>query len=169
MRAQIISIIAFITLFLFLLIVATSIAQADLCQGGRFKPCTCWRDAPRAVHYRPKLNQCKGNAAVILSGKYKNSFSVVVRDIENRDRWPLAGLPGCGSDDVLAGLSKCSAFKTQRVIKGPVLNVYCLGASGNSDLFKQVTRITIKLRDLPGSNMDPLARICLASPNLPLN
>jgi hypothetical protein len=144
------------------------------CQGGVFKPCVCAKDVPTVVQYRPAVKECGRKAAIILSGKYKDVFSVVVRDRENKDRWPPAGMNGCTpyERDVLA-LLKCSAFKVQAII--PVENeagdaeVHCLGASGYSTLFKRVTRMTAKLSDVPNSTNDPLARWCLAGPTKPLN
>jgi hypothetical protein len=118
--------------------------------------------------------ECNNNAAVILSGKYKNIFSVVVRDTENRDRWPESGFGNCTpyERDVLA-LNKCSAFKVQekfRIGAGrKAAMVHCLGASGYSALFRKVVRMTAKLEDVPGSSEDPLVRWCLRRRRLPLN
>lgn len=145
------------------------------CQGSRgFKKCVCAKDVPTVVQYRPAVKECSRKAAVILSGKYKDVFSVVVRDKENKDRWPPTGLNGCSAfeRDVIA-LNKCSAFKVQKII--PVENkdgdaeVHCLGASGYSKLFKRVVRMTAKLADIPNSTQDPLVRWCLAGPKTPLN
>lgn len=144
------------------------------CQGGLFKPCVCPRDVPKVVQYRPAVKECDGSAAIILSGRYANVFSVVVRDRENKDRWPPTGINGCTAyeRDVLA-LHRCSAFKAQKVIKidddrGDA-TVHCLGASGYSTLFRRVTRMTAKLSDVPNSTNDPLARWCLAKPTEGLN
>jgi hypothetical protein len=144
------------------------------CQGGLFKPCVCAKDVPSIVQYRPSVRECNGRAAIILSGKYKDVFSMVVRDKENKDRWPPQGINGCTAyeRDVLA-LHKCSAFKAQRVLevddeRGDA-TVHCLGASGRSPLFKRVVRMTAKLADIPNSTADPLARWCLRGPNQPLN
>lgn len=144
------------------------------CQGGLFKPCVCAKDVPSIVQYRPSVRECDGRAAIILSGKYKDVFSVVVRDKENKDRWPPQGINGCTAyeRDVLA-LHKCSAFKAQQVLeiedeRGDA-TVHCLGASGRSPLFKRVVRMTAKLADIPNSTADPLARWCLRGPNQPLN
>jgi hypothetical protein len=144
------------------------------CQGGLFKPCVCAKDVPSIVQYRPAVQECGGKAAIILSGKYKDVFSVVVRDKENKDRWPPQGINGCTAyeRDVLA-LLKCSAFKAQEVLdiedaRGDA-TVHCLGASGRSKLFKRVVRMTAKLADIPNSTADPLARWCLKGPAEPLN
>ena len=144
------------------------------CQGGVFKPCVCSKDVSKLIQYRPSVKECNGRAAVVLSGKYRNAFSAVVRDKENKDRWPPQGINGCSSfeTNVLA-LNKCSAFKAQKVI-GVEDNksdayVHCLGASGYSSLFRRVSRITIKLADIPNSTNDPLARLCLVGPKDALN
>jgi len=155
-------------------LVASIKKKPRYCQGGVFKPCVCAKDVPTIVQYRPAVKECDNKAAIILSGKYKDVFSVVVRDRENKDRWPLSGINGCSAfeRDTL-GLNKCSAFKVQKVI--PVENtdgdaeVHCLGASGYSTLFKRVSRMTAKLSDVPNSTTDPLARWCLAGPTNPLN
>jgi hypothetical protein len=144
------------------------------CQGAFFAPCVCPNDVNRSIQYRPAVTECDGNAAVILSGRYLNSFSAVVRDGENRDRWPREGMNGCSAfeRDVLA-LNKCSAFKAQKVLNvasgSRKAKVHCLGASGYSSLFRGVTRITVKLADSPNSSNDPLARLCLRHPTRALN
>ena len=146
----------------------------EYCNGNRFKACVCFQDVSRDMRYRPSVKECGGNAAIILYGKYANIFSVVVRDSENRDRWPESNFGGCTpyERDTLA-LNKCSAFKVQErfpVEKGRIkASVNCLGASGYSTLFKKVRRVTAKLSDSPDSNEDPLIRWCLKKPTLPLN
>lgn len=146
----------------------------EYCQKGRFAPCVCWYDVAREMRYRPSVRECGGSAAVILSGKYLSVFSVVVRDSENRDRWPTSGYGGCSyyERDVL-GLNQCSAFKVQKKIR---LNsdrgdsiVHCLGASGYAKLFNRVVRVTAKLSDAPDSNKDPLVRWCLRRSDKQLN
>lgn len=144
------------------------------CRGGAFKPCVCPKDVTKLVQYRPAVKECNGRAAIILSGKYLSAYSAVVRDYENKDRWPPQGINGCSvfERDTL-GLNKCSAFKVQEVL--PIENevadaeIHCLGASGYSTLFRKVSRITIKLADIPGSNSDPLVRLCLAGATEALN
>jgi hypothetical protein len=144
------------------------------CNTGPFKPCVCASDVPSVVQYRPAVKECGRKAAIILSGKYKDVFSVVVRDKENKDRWPVNGINGCTpyETNVLA-LNKCSAFKAQKVIDvsndAGDATVHCLGASGYSTLFLRVRRMTAKLVDVPNSTSDPLARWCLAGPAVPLN
>lgn len=154
---------------------ATSKKKLRYCQGGRFAACVCWQDVSKDVSYRPSYAKCGGKAAVLTRGKYKNIFSVVVRDSENRDRWPVSGFSGCSY--ALANSksppNKCSAFKVQKVFyentsKG-IQRVNCLGAPGTSSLFKKVTRMTAKLSDVPNSTNDPLARWCLRSPKASLN
>lgn len=150
-----------------------------MCMGGRFKPCVCAADVSKLVQYRPSIAQCGKRAGVVLSGKYLSAFSVVVRDRENRDRWPLQfpttgrGFGGCNLAQAKAGLARCSAYKVQKIIK--VTNesgnaeVHCLGQSGYAPLMKGISRITIKLDDIPGSNADPLERLCLKNATTPLN
>ncbi len=144
------------------------------CRGGAFKPCVCPRDVTKFVQYRPAVKECLGRAAIILSGKYLSAYSAVVRDYENKDRWPVSGINGCSAfeRDTL-GLNKCSAFKVQDVVlvedETADAEIHCLGASGYSTLFTRVSRITIKLADIPGSTNDPLARLCLSGPTEPLN
>lgn len=152
----------------------TIVKKPRYCQGGLFKPCVCPRDVPSIVQYRPSVAECGNKAAIILSGKYKKVFSIVVRDKENKDRWPPQGINGCSAyeRDTL-GLNKCSAFKAQKVIavedsRGDA-TVHCLGASGYSTLFRRVSRMTAKLSDVPNSSADPLARWCLASQTEALN
>lgn len=148
--------------------------KVKYCKGGRFEPCVCTPYVSRLARYRPAIAECDGKAGIVLSGKYTNVYSVVVRDTDNRDRWPESGFQGCTDyeTNVLA-LNKCSAFKTQdrfKVVNGKrQSSVFCLGASGYSTLFRKVARITVKLADDPTSNNDPLVRWCLKKPGLPLN
>lgn len=144
------------------------------CNTGPFKPCVCASDVPSIVQYRPSVRECGRKAAIILSGKYKDVFSVVVRDKENKDRWPVNGINGCTPYETnVIALNKCSAFKAQKVIQvensAGDASVHCLGASGYSTLFKRVTRMTAKIADVPNATTDPLARWCLLGPETPLN
>jgi hypothetical protein len=151
-------------------------APPNFCQGGIFKPCVCSRDVPIDVQYRPSVKECGGNAGVMLYGKYLSVFSVVVRDRENRDRWPVSGYNGCSF--ALANSSappaRCSAFKVQgkvRVGAGTADEglLHCFGDDGYSALMRNVVRVTAKLRDIPGSSADPLERWCLNGPIGELN
>lgn len=152
--------------------------QGDVrfCQGRRFKPCVCAEDVPTDVSYRPTYAGCDGNAAIITRGEYLDIFSVVVRDRENRDRWPVSGFNGCSRRLATSKFppNRCSAFKAQKNYfqqneLGQEERVFCLGAPGTSKLFSRVTRITAKLSDVPNSSNDPLERWCLVSPTQPLN
>lgn len=158
------------------LVSAQSESAPRYCQGRRFKPCVCAPDVPITVSYRVSYEACGGNAAIITRGKYLNIFSAVVRDKENRDRWPRSGFGGCSSRlaNSAAPPNRCSAFKAQRTfyqqnLEGEDERVFCLGAPGTSTLFRNVVRITAKLQDVPGSSRDPLARWCLSSPTEDLN
>lgn len=149
--------------------------KINYCKGGRFQPCVCVKDVAKQIQYRPAVEECGNNAAIILSGKYLSVYSTVVRDGENRDRWPAEGTSNCTSAETALGLNKCSVFKVQKELgiesetKLGDAEVHCLGASGYSKLFSRVSRITIKLSDSPDSNADPLVRACLAGPTRPLN
>lgn len=146
------------------------------CQGGRFKPCVCAEDVSTDMQYRPAVKECNGNAAVMLYGKYRRSFSVVLRDTENRDRWPVSGFNGCSfrlatSD---APPAYCSMFKTRRTVAVAAGTsnqgrLHCFGAPGYSSFMKRVVRVTVKLADVPNSKSDPLVRWCLNGPTEPLN
>lgn len=157
--------IRIIIFFLILLVVPeATFAEAAMCHGGRFEPCICWRQVPIEVAYRPKERVCRGNAAVILRGSLIRSFSVVVRDRNNSDRWP----------DLSCEQNYCSVFKTQKVIyrkkKGVRERVNCLGAPGKHRLFKNVQRITVKVSDIPNKNgIKDLRRYCIRSPKKKLN
>lgn len=151
-------------------------ARPRFCQGGRFKPCVCSRDVTLDMQYRPAVRECNGNAAVMLYGKYRSSFSVVLRDSENRDRWPRFGFNGCSSAlaNSDAPPAYCSMFKTQdtvAVATGTANQgrLHCFGAPGYSSFMSRVVRVTVKLADIPNSNKDPLVRWCLKGPTEPLN
>jgi len=148
----------------------------SLCQGGRFKQCVCADQVTRDVQYRPSITECGKKAGIILYGRYRSAFSIVLRDPENRDRWPASGFNGCSSE--LANSDSppayCSAFKAQKTFRigrrtADEGVLYCFGASGNSPLLRRVVRATVKLRDIPGSSADPLVRWCLNGPKEPLN
>lgn len=158
---------------------AVKVDNPRMCMGGRFKPCVCAADVSELVQYRPSIAQCGKKAGIVLSGKYLSAFSVVVRDRENRDRWPLQfpvtgqGYGGCNLAQAKTGLARCSAYKVQKIIQVSDENgnaeVHCLGQSGYAPLMKGISRITIKLDDVPGSNADPLERLCLKNATTPLN
>ena len=150
-----------------------------MCDGNRFKPCVCAPDVTKSVQYRPSVTECDGRAAIILSGEYLRAFSVVVRNRANADRHPIIfpvnapGYGGCTLAVAKTGLAKCSAYKVQKIIRvkneGGNAVVHCLGQSGYTDLMKDISRITVKLQDVPGSHADPLERLCLWGATVPLN
>ena len=149
---------------------------APLCGGEfGFKRCTCAPNVPSFIRYRPAVEECGGNAAAILSGEMLDAFSIVVRDTQNRDRWPAAGsgFGGCSADlaESESPPNRCSAFKVQSRFKigGGVAEMHCFGASGYSDIFADASRMTVKLSDDPFSNNDDIERYCLAGPTVPLN
>ena len=140
-----------------------------------FKRCVCAAQVPSYVRYRPSVLECNGNAAAILSGRLNNAFSIVIRDTQNRDRWPEAGsgFGGCSFEiaNSKSPPAACSAFKAQSrfEIGDGTTEVYCFGASGYSPIFSDAARLTVKLTDNPFSNDDDIERYCLESPILPLN
>ncbi len=140
-------------------------------RGSRFKPCICAAEVPNSIQYRPTLAACGGKAAAILSGSFASAFSVVLRDKQNRDRWPAANYNGCSAAETALGLNKCSAFKCQEVIKASGEQICCFGEPGTSRIMRGASRMTIKFRDIPNAGNDPLARICLSgfSPRRNLN
>jgi hypothetical protein len=140
--------------------------------------CVCPNEVTTLVQYRPSIQQCGKNAGIIVSGRYIKMFSAVVRDKQDRDRWPAKGVNGCSRSQVAAGLGKCSVFKVQKIIAvdnaGGDAEVHCLGASGYSTLFRDVARITIKPpREAASTQVHPeavkLERLCLNGPDLALN
>jgi hypothetical protein len=148
-----------------------SSAPAARCNESVFKPCICAKNVPETIKYRPSLAACGGKAAAILEGEYGNSFSVVLRDRENRDRYPASGFNGCSKAEADLGLAKCSAYKCQKVTRKNGKLICCFGGSGDSAVLSKASRMTIKLRDVPGSSDDPLLRVCLNrfSPRVKLN
>lgn len=112
----------------------------------------CMKRVPTSVQYRPSLPQCGGKAAVILSGKYLNAFSVVVRDHHGNDRDPLN--PDCADN-------LCSPFKVHHRLRMAGANVHCLGASGYSQVYKTVRRITIKKKNPVRDIYRDIDRYCL--------
>ena len=140
-----------------------------------FKRCVCAENVRSSMRYRPALTECNGNAAAILDGEYLNAFSIVVRDSQNRDRWPAAGSGFGGCSAALANSesppNSCSAFKVQEKIEvaGGAAVVHCFGASGYSNIFSDVVRVTIKNSDDPFSSDDDIDRLCLSLGSLPLN
>jgi hypothetical protein len=157
------------------------VLPAARCNEGTFMPTVCWGEVPDTVKYRPSYEACGGDAAILLSGPFANAYSVVLRDVMNRDRFPPcsrsgSNYNGCSFQQCnTLGLNRCSAFKCQRVFKTGSgrrrEQVCCLGDSGNSSVLSKATRMTIKLRDVPGSNSDPLVRLALKrnNPRLRLN
>jgi hypothetical protein len=168
------------SVFLFLFI-ACGLCQAqsssnppENCRCGRTaRKAVCPVDVPEDAAYRPTFLGCGGNAAVILKGAFLNSFSVVMRDSLNRDRFPVAGSGYGGCSKALADSAapprRCSAFKASReyftTINDEPARVVCFPERGNSSLFSDVRRMTIKVTNSAAT----LRRFCLNRSNLPLN
>ena len=136
---------------------------AARCNESVFKPCICPAAVPEDVKFRSRLAACGGKAGIILEGEWAGAYSVVLRDRLNRDRYPSFGYNGC-SKDLASGESppnKCSAFKVQKKIRSKGKVTHCFGNRGTDKILAKATRMTVKLKDVPGSSSDPLARICL--------
>lgn len=133
------------------------------CNESVFKPCVCPAIVPEEVKFRSRLAACGGKAAVILEGEWAGAYSVVLRDRLNRDRYPSSGYNGCSAEEAggEAPPNKCSAFKVQKKIKSAKKVIHCFGNRGTDKILAKASRITVKLKDVPGSSTDPLARICL--------
>ena len=120
---------------------------------------------PRGVSYEPALAECGGKAAIILSGKFLNSFSVVARACDNGDRDP------CYKNDDSCGTNSSSPFKMQKTIEAVIqgsdssvpAKIHCLKEAGDSKVFKMVRRITIKRRDPVLNPATDVFRLCLPS------
>lgn len=136
---------------------------AARCNESVFKPCICPSVVPKDIKFRPRLAACGGKAAVILSGEWASSYSVVLRDRLNRDRYPSSGYNGCTAAEAggEAPPNRCSAFKVQKKIRNKRNVTHCFGNRGSDKILAKATRLTIKLEDVPGSSLDPLARVCL--------
>jgi hypothetical protein len=129
------------------------------CNESVFKPCICHRRVPEDIIYRTNHPLCNNRAAAILKGDFRESFSIVLRDKLNRDRVAPIGFNNCTQAEIDAGLSKCSIFKAQKVIRTLTRTIHCFGLPGV--LMSKATRMTIKLADRPNSSDDPLVRVCL--------
>lgn len=115
------------------------------------------------IGYRPSLWECNGNAAILLRGNFRNAYSVVVRTIgQYNDRDP--NNTSCSS-------ARCSPYKVQKRIELPEYQVNCLGASGFSDYYNAVTRISVKFTASITNSLDPhqFQQYCLNSKKSSLN
>lgn len=138
---------------------------AARCNESVFKPCIYPASVPEEIKFRTRLAACGGKAAVILEGAWAGSYSVVLRDRLNRNRYPSFGYNGC-SKELAGGESppnKCSAFKVQKKIRSKGKVIHCFGNKGSDKILAKASRLTIKLKDIPGSSTDPLARVCLTN------
>lgn len=128
-----------------------------------FGPCQwAW---PKEIAYYPTAKVCGGKAAVAVTGRYINSFSIVARDCANGDRDPChRQVGGCGTN-------ASSPFKVQKIVRASVeresdnqvveANIHCLKEAGTSQVYRLlVRRITIKVRNPVRSSSDIL-KLCL--------
>ena len=109
------------------------------------------------VGYRSSLYECNGNAAIILRGSFRNAYSVVVRRIgQYNDRDP---------NNTSCGTNRCSPYKTQKRIELSEYEVNCLGASGHSPEYAEVTRISVKFTPGVTNSSDPnqFQQYCIAN------
>ena len=146
----------------------------ERCKCGRTeRRAVCPKDVPESVLYRPFFSGCGGKAAIILRDDFIDSFSVVVRDSLNRDRFPLpgSGYGGCSKElaSSAAPPRSCSAFKASNEyvanISGIPSRVVCFPESGSSSIFSDVRRMTIKVRN----SSTAIRRFCLNGPRNKLN
>lgn len=141
--------------------------------GATARKAVCPQDVPNSVIYLPSTSLCSGKAAIVLRGPFLNSFSVVVRDSQNRDRWPAAGSGYGGCSFALANSAapprRCSSFKASReyiaTINGQRSRVVCFPENGFSRFWTDVRRMTIKVTNSAAS----LRRFCLNGPRVRLN
>lgn len=127
-----------------------------------FGPCS--NTYPAGVAYLPNPSECGGKAAIVLWGKYTNSFSAVARDCNNNDRDP------CHTEANSCGTNQSSPFKAQKILSVKLRysgrkyagKVHCLKESGDSEVYKLVRRITIKVTNPVRSSAD-LLKLCLKS------
>jgi hypothetical protein len=125
-----------------------------------FGPCMPYM--PTGMSYLPSVPVCNGKAAIVLSGKYFNSFSAVVRDCNNNDRDP------CHTNVGSCGTNASSPFKVQakyeaRIKEGKKTKrarINCLKEAGDSYVYRLVRRITVKLRN-PARLPSDIAKVCL--------
>ncbi len=87
-------------------------------------PRQCNPVVPKSIKYRPEYPDCGNKAAVILSKRFRNAFSVAIKKVDHNDR--LAN--NCPD-------ASCSPFKTQRTLFKNGVRIACFGASGNSPVF----------------------------------
>jgi len=133
-----------------------------------FGPCLSWM--PDGVSYLPNIAACGNKAGVVLTGKYYNAFSVVLRDCQNGDRDP------CHRQVGSCGTNASSPFKVQKIVYAIVTKknkrvgakIHCFKERGNAAVYTIVRRLTIKLRD-PARTPADVAKICLRNRNAAFN
>lgn len=109
--------------FVYSLFISLAICLAP-CASQALSTRTCNPKVPKEIKYRPSYQQCDGNAAILLSGRFRNIFSVVVKKVDHGDR-----LGNQCAD------AKCSPFKAQKQFTKNGVRTVCLGASGHSKVF----------------------------------
>lgn len=112
------------------------VAIAEVRAEDRVRGETCKQQVPAEIKYRPSLFECNGNAAVLLAGRYRNAYSVVLRrNGQFNDRDP--NNTSCGSN-------RCSPYKVQKRIEIAEHQINCLGDTGYSAKMQLANRISIK-------------------------
>lgn len=126
---------------------------------------SCSKQFPADVSYVPSMAACGGDAAIVLSGDLKNSFSVVVRACDNGDRDPCyKSLNACATNS-------SSPFKVQKTIDAVIdrdgvqmsAKIHCLKEPGTSLVYKMVRRLTIKRVNPVRNPARDVYKICLPS------
>lgn len=152
-------------------VVACLIVLASAQSALAFGPCQ--RVMPQDVGYLPSVNACGGRAAIVLSGRYYNAFSVVLRACDNGDRDPCyKNLDSCGTN-------ASSPFKVQTTLNAKVrrspsgqtfqAKIHCLKETGSSKVYRLVRRLTIKRVNPVVNPSSDVLKICLSSRTLASN
>jgi hypothetical protein len=134
-----------------------------------FAPCSY--KMPEGVSYLPNVQACRGKAAIVLSGRFKNSFSAVLRTCKNGDRDP------CYPDTDTCATNTSSPFKMQKTWDAIIerkgvqqkAKIHCLKERGESFVYKMVRRITIKRVNPVRNASTDILRLCLPSRIEPRN
>ena len=132
--------------------------------GEAFAFAPCVNRVPDGLSYMPSVRACGGRAAIVAYGRFKDSFSAVLRDCNNNDRDP------CDRGENSCGSNFSSPFKAQTIVPARVQRVgtnriqaariFCMKERGDSEIYKLVRRMTVKLVD-PVRKPADVARVCL--------
>ncbi len=121
-------------------------------EGEPVPPCEA---APEDFRYLPSLDDCGGNAGVVLRGELEDAFSVQLRFPNDRDRL-----------DEECGERSCSPYKIQDFTEGSSgARIACFGSPGDAVLMTDVSQVTVKLT----SDDHTPERYCLSDPAVGVN